>query len=121
MHLCRFFFSENRKSVKVFLFNFAVKNIPFAKRKLQNDMNRIEQETMESLDKNTDKKQSTLLKKGMKPSNLEKRKEEWIKRDELISGTGQVSGSRYCFDPEYESELKEFSSNKKKNLYSIYK
>lgn len=46
----------------------------------------------------------------MKSSTLKKRIEEWVERDEKISGTGKISGSRYCDDMEYENEVKEFTS-----------
>lgn len=47
----------------------------------------------------------------MKSSTLKKRIEEWVERDEKISGTGKISGSRYCDDMEYENEVKEFTKD----------
>lgn len=46
----------------------------------------------------------------MKSSTLQKRMREWAERDEKLSGTGKVSGSRYCDDLAYEDEVKEFTS-----------
>lgn len=50
--------------------------------------------------------------KGMKKSSLQKRLSEWVERDNKLSGSGKISGSRYSDDREFEKEVSDFASNK---------
>ena len=55
------------------------------------------------MDVYTTKKCYILPIKGMKINTIKKRLEEWIERDDKLSGTGQISGSRYLDDTKFEN------------------
>lgn len=84
------------------MFYLIVTYLPFARKKLEQDLAKVEDQFYEACCKNTEKRCPKLPTKGMKVSTLENRIKEWVKRDEEISGTGKISGSRYCDDVEYE-------------------
>jgi len=101
------------RGLKASLFNFAVTHIPYARNKLETDLKSTEAEFYQACCKNTEKRCPKLPAKGMKSAALQKRVLEWAERDEKLSGTGKVSGSRYCSDVDFENEVKEFTSKLK--------
>lgn len=44
----------------------------------------------------------------MKLEAIEERLEFWAAKDDKLSGTGQISGTRYCL-LEYEAKMKDFT------------
>ncbi|EAR96984.2 pyridoxal-dependent decarboxylase domain protein (macronuclear) [Tetrahymena thermophila SB210] len=106
-----FIFSDKERSFKAYIFYLLVTYLPFAKKKLEADLAKVETQFYEACCKNTEKRCPKLPAKGMKSSTLQKRIQEWVQRDEQISGTGKISGSRYCDDTEYENEIKNFTKD----------
>lgn len=102
-----FVFSEKERSLKSYIFYLIITHIPFARRKLESELAKTEAEFDAYVAKNTEKRCPKLQTHGMKPASLNKRVAEWLERDEKMSGTGKISGSRYCDDNEYENQVKE--------------
>lgn len=106
----RFFYNNGfLKTIKIYLFIFIIKKIPFGKKKFQQEVEKIEKEFSEDIDKFNYKKILTLPKTGMKIEQIQDRLTNWQKNDENIINSGKLSGSKYVEGKEFEKNLKEFS------------
>lgn len=97
------------KPIKIWCFKMIVTKIPFARRKLQSQISKIEAQFSEDMDKSTYKKLPVLPLGGMKLSNIKDRLENWLKKDDSIVNSGKLSGSKYVDNKDYERFLKDFS------------
>lgn len=105
------FFYKNGffKTIKIYIFIFIIKKLPFGKKKFQQEVDKIEKEFSEDMDKFNYKKILTLPKAGMKMEQVQDRLRNWQKNDDNIIYSGKLSGSNYVEGKEYEKNLKEFS------------
>lgn len=97
------------KPLKSRIFKFVISTIPFGKRKFQEEINKIERQFTEDMDKTTYKKQSSIPIGGMKLSTINERLENWLKKDDKVANSGKLSGSKYVDNRDYEKALKDFS------------
>ena len=97
------------KPLKTNIFKFAVKWIPFGRRKLQEETDKIEAKFTEDMDKTTYKKQTSIPIGGMKLSTINERLEVWLQKDDKLANSGKISGSKYVDNRDYEKALKDFS------------
>jgi len=97
------------KPLKIYVFKFIISKIPFGRRKFQEEISKIEKKFYEDMDKNTYKKQLTLPLGGLKLNTIKERLETWMKKDDSLSSSGKISGTKYVDNKEYEKFMKEFS------------
>ncbi|EGR31485.1 sphingosine-1-phosphate lyase, putative, partial [Ichthyophthirius multifiliis] len=102
--------------LKSHIIRFSIKHIPLVRNKFKESIKQIQDSYSKVLDAVTTNKCFKLPNRGIKLNQIKKRLVEWVERDEKLSGTGQISGSRYLDDIKFENQVKEFSS---KNIRKI--
>lgn len=95
--------------LKKWLFKFIITKIPFARERFKKEITKIERDFNEELDKSTYKKTAVLPIGGMKLSTIKERLDVWLKKDDSISNSGLLSGTKYVDKKDYEDFLKGFS------------
>ncbi|EAR88746.1 pyridoxal-dependent decarboxylase domain protein (macronuclear) [Tetrahymena thermophila SB210] len=107
--ILNFIFKEREVSLKAQIFKLIVTYVPFAKKELEKSKQKLEHELEHTIDKYTNEKCPVLNDKGMNQALLQKRFKDWIDRDDKLSGSGKISGSRYGDDRDFEKEVSEFA------------